>query len=343
MLFRDKLAFNASVDLPYDEPAEKKVEPTLIIGREVYPGKRTTKRPRIETDVENTVPSPLSGTDNAKIRLVRYTDRSFVVYGDSKFYASKFSDLRGIFSFHWKEGAGWVFSKKKEVQVRTILKDVLPPDEPCLFEENVMPSLSNEAELFKKNKAVKPYKMDKGNRLSVATDYSPTGSEGGELTTKGCVSHPGYDSVEKYLTEFKNMRTIKLKGFQGPQKCIMLLTIFRGIKEGWIQDNKIPMTAKLITVFTNLWDKYVPTRWPFVCNARQPYMHLSSESFYHLNLKKKILNLNIPWSVPDVLDYCHYAYLDEALFRYASNPSTRELMIRCLVETYIDKQISKYI
>lgn len=56
------------------------------------------------------------------IRLVDYSEKAFAVYGDTKPYAEIFKKKGGYFNAHLRDGAGWVFSKKHENEIRELLE-----------------------------------------------------------------------------------------------------------------------------------------------------------------------------------------------------------------------------
>jgi hypothetical protein len=241
--------------------------------------------------------------------------------------------IKGVFSFYLKEGPGWIFSRRKEGAVRKALADVLP-EEPYVFEEeNVKKAIAPKKPI--------PYENIEAPSSAVCDcSYNEEWNDFAEnLSASNSYTHyEGHETLQEYFDLFANMRTVKLKGLKGPQKAILLLAIFRGVKEGWIKGNKIPITPKLIWTFTDVWEKYVPESWPFVCNARHPYIHLASESFYHLHTVKKIKNINISWTVPEIMEHCKCAYLDDNLFRFAENPYIREEMEDFLIKTFIKDQ-----
>jgi hypothetical protein len=335
MLFRDKLEYKAQPNAEKQDVVRLEVREPEVKGEFTKPKyDKLQVQNEQEATSKKTVKEQINVHNNTTIRIVKYTDKSFILYGDTKPYADELRKIKGLFSYYLKEGAGWIFSSKKEVAVRMALKSVLP-EEPCVFEENIMPSGRN---------TPKPYKISE-DTYSVVSDSDWVENEltnasevlsGSRLP----VEYQGYDSIEKYLQAFSKMKTVMLRGLRGPHKAILLLAIFKGIKEGWIQGNKIHISPELINAFFEIWDRYVPNNWPFICNARQPYIHLASDGFYHLNIIKRIIDINISWSVPDIMRHCKYAYLDTNLYRYAKNELLRKEMQDFLIEKYIYDQMT---
>lgn len=66
-------------------------------------------------------PTSASATD-AIVRIVEYSDKAIAVYGDTMRYSEKFKEIGGYFNDRLREGAGWIFSKKHELEVRNFLK-----------------------------------------------------------------------------------------------------------------------------------------------------------------------------------------------------------------------------
>lgn len=67
----------------------------------------------------------LSGHES-DIRIVDYSEKAIAVYGDTKSIKDKLKALGGRFNPRLKDGAGWIFSKKSEEEVRNLI------NVPCL-------------------------------------------------------------------------------------------------------------------------------------------------------------------------------------------------------------------
>ena len=84
----------------------------------------------IETQETDTICSAIitqksisSSVTDAIARIVEYSDKAIAVYGDTMRYSEKFKEIGGYFNPRLREGAGWIFSKKHESEVRNLLKD----------------------------------------------------------------------------------------------------------------------------------------------------------------------------------------------------------------------------
>ena len=63
----------------------------------------------------------MSSAAQASIRIVEYSEKAIAVYGETRLYAEQFKKIGGYFNARLREGAGWVFSKKREPEVRNLL------------------------------------------------------------------------------------------------------------------------------------------------------------------------------------------------------------------------------
>ena len=55
------------------------------------------------------------------LQLVDYSEKAFVLIGDTKAIKDKLKELGGRFNARLSCGAGWIFSKKKEAEVKAAL------------------------------------------------------------------------------------------------------------------------------------------------------------------------------------------------------------------------------
>jgi hypothetical protein len=101
------------------------------------------------------ITSPTPDEDNTYepiLYLEEYSERSIVVYGDTKPYSDTFKARGGYFNPMLKVGPGWIFSKRREQELRSIIKfaDNKRKDELSLFEPisesrtgNIIPSIKS--------------------------------------------------------------------------------------------------------------------------------------------------------------------------------------------------------
>lgn len=63
----------------------------------------------------------MSPAGQASIRIVEYSEKAIAVYGETRQYAEQFKKIGGYFNARLREGSGWIFSKKREPEVRSLL------------------------------------------------------------------------------------------------------------------------------------------------------------------------------------------------------------------------------
>ena len=78
----------------------------------------------------------LSKRENNNIRIEVYSERSIAVYGDTKALSDQFKEHGGYFNPYLRGGAGWVFSKRREQEVREIIANAPSPSKRASVEYN---------------------------------------------------------------------------------------------------------------------------------------------------------------------------------------------------------------
>ncbi len=84
-------------------------------------------------------PQSIKGSTNEQIppqltiRIVDYSEKAVAVYGDTRMYAEAFKEKGGYFNPRLREGAGWIFSKRREKEIRELLKNELNSSTVCLL------------------------------------------------------------------------------------------------------------------------------------------------------------------------------------------------------------------
>lgn len=240
--------------------------------------------------------SPASST----VSIKDYSDKAIVVYGDTKPYSDFFKSHGGYFNPRLREGAGWVFSKKREDEIREFL-GLKSSDEPS------QDSLESTVET-----------SDTTQTITIAPNNAP-------------------ESIYQYFSNLiKNIRTRTDNnvGYRSPHKAIMLLAIFEAIYYGSLRENKIHFNPNLISRYERLWKEYVPSHIKFTSNPSAPYIHLGSEPFYSLCLIRSNFDKNQNWTPQQVRSCVRYSQLDERLFSIINNKfhSFKKL----LIDTFLD-------
>ena len=140
--------------------------------------------------------------------------------------------------------------------------------------------------------------------------------------------------IDKFMAEFTRMRTSTKDGVKSPHKAVLLITILKLIGLRIYTTNHIAFDDLLIIEFGRYWDKLVPKDSPFKKNICHPFIHLSSDSFFHLNLKNRITDINANWHIDSIREVCNYAFLDDDLFALAQVEESRMKLINFLIDYF---------
>ena len=125
--------------------------------------------------------------------------------------------------------------------------------------------------------------------------------------TTDCQTELTIDTVCKWV---EGLRTFKVNGISSPHKPVYLLTIIKLISEGII-DDKIYLNNLLIDTFKNVWNEVVPTPNSFTADICNPYIHMASEPFYKLKMKRKDISyLEVKKSIGAIQESCEYAEIE---------------------------------
>lgn len=139
------------------------------------------------------------------IRLVDYSEKAFAVYGDTKPYAEIFKKKGGYFNAHLRDGAGWVFSKKHENEIRVLLEDELKDSTISLLTFSNLESPKEEANSPVSSTPVKESRELKCTLKGFRTYLSTKKSKNGRIFS------PSSINVYSTATRSNYMRTKVLK------------------------------------------------------------------------------------------------------------------------------------
>lgn len=70
---------------------------------------------------------------HTSVRIANYSEHAFAVFGETRPFSEIFKEKGGYFNPRLRGGAGWIFSKRHETEIRDIIKDALGEVEPSLF------------------------------------------------------------------------------------------------------------------------------------------------------------------------------------------------------------------
>lgn len=109
-----------------DELKQKLMRQLTIVMRGISVGTHVNAKVVKEAQEDSpSKPNPNPSKNSSKIDLVDYTEKAFVVTGNTSDYKERFSALNGKWMKLKTGGFGWMFSKKRLVEVSEILG--LPP------------------------------------------------------------------------------------------------------------------------------------------------------------------------------------------------------------------------
>lgn len=135
------------------------------------------------------------------------------------------------------------------------------------------------------------------------------------------------NSIQEYIQKIKNLR--RYPG--APYKPFLLLAVIELIEQGYIRENKIPLSNSLIDTF-KVYTELTPD-WN--SGIHYPFFHLKTDGFWHLH--PKVLNNRQSNSTPTIrqlLDAAAYSFLDDQFFLFLTDFRHRETIRQTIIETY---------
>lgn len=147
----------------------------------------------------------------------------------------------------------------------------------------------------------------------------------------------------RYLKKLTRLNRASKDGIKAPHKPILLLSIIESIAVGDIRENRIEITANLITRFKDNWNRLVTSN-TFHPKFFLPFFHLRHEGFWHLKtyLGKEILitSSKSVKSFAELNESVEFAYFDKELFEILLQPKTRVEIYQKLMTKYFNSQAS---
>ncbi len=139
----------------------------------------------------------------------------------------------------------------------------------------------------------------------------------------------------EYIRDFTKLRRAPNLG-GAPHKPVLLLSVIDAIEKGYIRNERIYITAELITLFKSNWNVWVKTL--HTMNFTLPFYHLSNEPFWKLVVKPgtniALTNKNSIKSFQALIKSVDYAEIDKNLFFYLSQITERETLRKTIIEKY---------
>lgn len=133
----------------------------------------------------------------------------------------------------------------------------------------------------------------------------------------------------------ENLRTFKYNGMGSPHKPVYILSIIKLVTEGHIVDGKIYLNNLLIDTFRNIWNIVVPRPNSFTMDICNPYIHMASEPFYKLKMKRNDISyLEVKKSIGAIQESCEYAEIDSRFVEIIRNPKNATIINEHICEYY---------
>jgi len=140
------------------------------------------------------------------------------------------------------------------------------------------------------------------------------------------------EALVYYARKFERLRVDRAHGV-APHKPILLLSVLELFEREALCENRIELSDRLNQTFLKYWS-YLGSAQHHPDISR-PFFHMKSGKFWHLYARpgfEKILSSNTKLkTLAEVKRTISHAYLDEDLFDFLQEPSTRESLRAVLV------------
>lgn len=132
-----------------------------------------------------------------------------------------------------------------------------------------------------------------------------------------------------YLDKIRRLNRNRNHGTPAPHKPLLLLAVIDLIEQGKVLNNQFAPTTAFTEAFLKYWN-LLKTERPRIF---LPFYYLKSEGFWHLHAKEN--GGVFPFrSMTQTAENIAFASLDENLFVLLTEPPTREIIRRAIIETY---------
>jgi putative restriction endonuclease len=147
-------------------------------------------------------------------------------------------------------------------------------------------------------------------------------------------------ALESYRRRFQTLKQGNTPHGRAPHKPILLLSVIQQIEKGHITNNRIYLTADLVSAFVETFKLLVRTdnRAEFSL----PFYHLINEKFWHLQPKSDQILRGYVKSINVLNDIIDCAYFDTPLFDLLFENSTRQILKNTLLDTYFPETKALY-
>jgi len=148
-------------------------------------------------------------------------------------------------------------------------------------------------------------------------------------------------TLSYYCQKFSRLR-VDRKRTRGiaPHKPILLLSVIELVEQGSLKKNRIFLSPELIATFLKFWNQLgSESHRPDIA---LPFFHMRSERFWHLKANlgfESVISSQIRLKTLRALkDAVQHAYLDDELFDWLQNPSSRSSLVNILITTWFSEK-----
>lgn len=146
-----------------------------------------------------------------------------------------------------------------------------------------------------------------------------------------------------YVNKFVKLGVDRAHGI-APHKPTLLLSVIEQFEKGKIQHNQIYLTPELIATFLKYWSNLVTT--DHRSDISLPFFHLTGDKFWHLmpnsGFEATIASRTKIKGLAALRNTVKYAYLDDELFEYLQNVSSRIHLAENLIKTWFPKNANQF-
>ena len=144
--------------------------------------------------------------------------------------------------------------------------------------------------------------------------------------------------IDYYIDHFQHLRRGVTKFGPAPHKLILLLAVLDEAEAGFLTQNRVEISDRLIDRFLTLWKEYVTTG--NVATFALPFFHLQHDGFWHLHAYphkadwlKDQSSIN---SLGSLREAVQHASLDSELFVLLAKPQAREFLRQTLIKELLN-------
>lgn len=143
-----------------------------------------------------------------------------------------------------------------------------------------------------------------------------------------------------YVKKFAGLRVYRAQGNAAPHKPILLLSVIELFQQGTIQQNQICLSPELISTFLKYWTHLGSDAYR--SDIALPFFHLTGDGFWHLSpnpgFESTIAAKVRLKSLASLRDVVSYAYVEDELFHFLSNPESRTCLRIALIQEWFPEQ-----